>query len=206
MNRHIELAAHIAKAPSRLGSSNRFVAAGWEIDKVASSEIAFVIFLANHNLPMAVGDEFGLLAKKYGVCPTTVPVAPPGGGKNTNYRFSRFFVRSVPLFRSLMLTPMLFRKIRSNRPLCTMTSDIETTRGARCTMGVSGVADRLLTSITMPEALVSFPEVDIKWTVVDKNTWEALRRWLSCRGITTIVAESHSTIIIVRILLTTLKM
>ena len=38
---------------------------------------------------------------------TTVSVAPPGGGKNTNSRFSRFFVRSVPLFRSLMLTPML---------------------------------------------------------------------------------------------------
>ena len=35
---------------------------------------------------------------------STVSVAPPGGGKNTNYRFSRFFVRSVPLFRSLMLT------------------------------------------------------------------------------------------------------
>ena len=39
---------------------------------------------------------------------TTVPVAPPGCGKNTNYRFSRFFVRSVSLFRSLMLTPMNF--------------------------------------------------------------------------------------------------
>ena len=34
---------------------------------------------------------------------TRVPVAPPGVGKNTN---SRFFVHSVPLFRSLMLTPM----------------------------------------------------------------------------------------------------
>ena len=37
---------------------------------------------------------------------TEVPVAPPGGGKNTNSRFLCFFVRSVPLFRSLMLTPM----------------------------------------------------------------------------------------------------
>ena len=35
---------------------------------------------------------------------TTVPVAPPGGGKNP--AFFRFFVSSVPLFRSLMLTPM----------------------------------------------------------------------------------------------------
>ena len=103
VKRHIERAAHIAKAQSRLGSINRFVAAGCEIDKVTSAEIAFAIF-AKHNLPMAVGDEFGLLAKK-NWC-TTVPVAPPGGRKNTNYRFSRFFVRSVPLFRSLMLTPM----------------------------------------------------------------------------------------------------
>ena len=88
-----------------MGSINRLVAAGCEIDKVKSVEIAFAIFIAKHNLPMAVGDEFGLLANKMWC--TTVPVAPPGGGKNTNYRFSRFFVRSVPLFRSLMLTPML---------------------------------------------------------------------------------------------------
>ena len=87
MKRHIERAAHIC-----------------EIDKVTSAEIAFAIFIAKHNLPMAVGDEFGLLAKKMWC--TTVPVAPPGGGKNTNYCFSRFFVRAVPLFRSLMLTPM----------------------------------------------------------------------------------------------------
>ena len=103
MKRHIERAAHIAKAQSRLGSINRFVA-GCEIDMVTSAEIAFAIFIVKHNLPMAVGDEFGLLAKKMWC--TTIPVAPPGGGKNTNYRFSRFFVRAVPLFRLLMLTPM----------------------------------------------------------------------------------------------------
>ena len=103
VKRNIERAAHIAKAQSRLGSINRFVA-GCEIDKVTSAEIAFAIFIAKHNLPIAVGDEFGLLAKK--MSGTTVPVAPPGGGQNTNYRFSSFFVRSVPLFRSLMLTPM----------------------------------------------------------------------------------------------------
>ena len=96
-------AAHIAKAQSRLGSINRVVAAGCEIDKVTSAEIAFAIFIAKHNLPMAVGDEFGLLAKKMWC--TTVPVAPPGGGKILTTAFSRFFVRSVPLFRSLMLTP-----------------------------------------------------------------------------------------------------
>ena len=71
---------------------------------MTSSEIAFAIFIAKHNLPMAVGDEFGPLANK--MWSSTIPVAHPGGEKNTNYRFSRFFVRAVPLFRSLMLTPM----------------------------------------------------------------------------------------------------
>ena len=37
---------------------------------------------------------------KYQLCPLVV-------GKNTNSRFLRFFVRSVPLFRSLVLTPMI---------------------------------------------------------------------------------------------------
>ena len=58
--RHIERAAHIAKAQPRLGSINRVVA-GCEIDKATSAEIAFAIFIAMHNLPMAVGDEFWLL-------------------------------------------------------------------------------------------------------------------------------------------------
>ena len=105
MKRHIKRAAHITKAQTRLGSINRFVA-GCEIDKVTSAEIAFAIFIAKQNLPMAVGDEVGLLAKKMWC--TTVPVAPPGDGKNTDYRFSRFFVRAVPLFRSLMLTPRCY--------------------------------------------------------------------------------------------------
>ena len=39
---------------------------------------------------------------------TTVPVASSGGGKNTTCRFLRFFVRSVLLFHSLMLTPMSY--------------------------------------------------------------------------------------------------
>ena len=98
VKRHIERAAHIAKAQSRLGSINRFVAAGCEIDKVTSAEIAFAIFIAKHNLPMAVGDEFGLLAKEMWC--TTVLVAPPGGGKTLTTAFhafssglSRFFVR-----------------------------------------------------------------------------------------------------------------
>ena len=41
VKRHIERPAYIAKAQSRLGSINRFVAAGCEIDKVTSEEIAF---------------------------------------------------------------------------------------------------------------------------------------------------------------------
>ena len=89
VKRHIERAAHIAKAQSRLGSINRFVAAGCEIDKVTSAEIALAIFIAKHNLPMAVGNEFGLLAKKMWC--TIVPITPPGGGKNTNYRFFTLF-------------------------------------------------------------------------------------------------------------------
>ena len=97
MKRHIERTAHIAKAQSRLSSINRFVA-GCEIDKVTSAEITFAIFIAKHNQPMAVGDEFGLLAKKMWY--TTVPVAPPGGGKILTTAFhafssglSHFFVR-----------------------------------------------------------------------------------------------------------------
>ena len=41
-----------------------------------------------------------------GVFPVVLPAVPPGGGKNTNSRLLRFFDRSVPLFRWLMLTPM----------------------------------------------------------------------------------------------------
>ena len=85
------------KGSVRLGSINWFVA-GCEIDKVTSAEIAFAIFIAKHNLSMAVGDEFGLLAKK--VWCAAVPVVPPGGGKILTTAFhafssglSRFFVR-----------------------------------------------------------------------------------------------------------------
>ena len=35
------------------------------------------------------------------VLPVVLQGAPPGGEKNTNSRFLRFFVRSVPLFRSV---------------------------------------------------------------------------------------------------------
>ena len=108
MKRHIEQApgsdreraAHIAKSQSRLGSINyRFVASGCAIDKVTSAEIA-----SRYSLPSTTCRWRRVLAKKMWC--TAVPVAPPGGEKNTNYRFSRFFVRSVPLFRPLMLTPM----------------------------------------------------------------------------------------------------
>ena len=39
---------------------------------------------------------------------TAVPVAQHGGGKKTNSNFLRVFVRCVPLFRSLMWTPMIY--------------------------------------------------------------------------------------------------
>ena len=95
VKRHIERTAHIAKAQSRLGSINRFVA-GCEIDKVTSAEIAFMIF--HCQAQPAVGDEFGLLAKKMSC--TTVPVAPLVVGNILTTAFhafssglSRFFVR-----------------------------------------------------------------------------------------------------------------
>ena len=58
----------------------------------------------------------------------------------------------------------------------------------------------MLTLASMAEALVLFLEGDIKGAVlpekvVDKNTKEALRRWISCRGLTTTVAESHSILV-----------
>ena len=58
----------------------------------------------------------------------------------------------------------------------------------------------------MAEVLVLFREIDIKGAVlpeidvVDKNPREALTRWISCRGLTTAVTQSHS--ILVRRLLT----
>ena len=55
---------------------------------MTSSEIAFAIFIAKHNLPMAVGDEFGLLAKKMWC--STVPVAHPGGEKILTTAFHDF--------------------------------------------------------------------------------------------------------------------
>ena len=52
----------------------------------------------------------------------------------------------------------------------------------------------------MAEALVLFHEDDIKGAallekVVDKNTREDLRRWISCQGFTTTLAESHSILV-----------
>ena len=80
-----------------MGSINRFVA-GCEIDKVTSAEIAFAIFIAKHNLPIAIDDVFGLLAKKMWC--TTIPVAPLVVEKILTTAFhafsfglSRFFVR-----------------------------------------------------------------------------------------------------------------
>ena len=86
VKRHIERAAHIAKAQPRLGSINRFVA-GCEIDKGTSAEIAFAIFIAMHNLPMAVGDEFGWLR------PLVVETILTTAFHAFSSGLSRFFVR-----------------------------------------------------------------------------------------------------------------
>ena len=52
----------------------------------------------------------------------------------------------------------------------------------------------------MAEAFLLFREVNIKGAalpekVVDENTKEELRRWISCRCLTTTVAESHSILV-----------
>ena len=104
VKRHIERAAHIAKAQSRLGSINRFVAAGCEIDKVTSAEISFC------SLPSPTCRCNGRWRRVWVASEEDVVYhstsCAPWWWKNTDYRFSRFFVRSVPLFRSLMFTPM----------------------------------------------------------------------------------------------------
>ena len=78
-----------------------------------------------------------------------------------------------------------------------MTSDIKTTRGARCTAGGFRGCWSSVDAQNHGGGLVLFREVNIKGVVlpekvVDKNTREALTRWNSCRGLTTAVAESHS--------------
>ena len=61
MKRHIERAAHIAKAQSRLDTImiNRCVDAGCEIDKVTSAEIAFAICISKHNLRWPLATSLG---------------------------------------------------------------------------------------------------------------------------------------------------
>ena len=52
----------------------------------------------------------------------------------------------------------------------------------------------------MAEALVIFQESDIKGAllpekVVGKNTTDALRRWIKCRGLTSTNSDNHSTLV-----------
>ena len=101
MKRHIERAAHIANAQSRLGSINRFVT-GCEIDKVTSAEIAFAIFIAEAQPADGRWRRVWVASEEDVVYHSTS--CATWWGKSTNYRFSRFFVQAVPLFRSLMLT------------------------------------------------------------------------------------------------------
>ncbi len=86
-----------------------------------------------------------------------------------------------------------------------MTSRIKTTRGARCTAGGFRGCWPSVDAQNHGGGVSLFREVDIKGAVlpervVDKNTREALTCWISCRGLTTAVAQSHS--ILVRRLLT----
>ena len=68
-----------------------------------------------------------------------------------------------------------------------MTSDIKTTRGARCTAGGFRGCWSSVDGQNHGGGLVLFRAVDIKGVVlpekvVDKSTWEALTHWISCRG------------------------
>ena len=86
-----------------------------------------------------------------------------------------------------------------------MTSRIKTTRGARYTAGGFRGCWSSVDAQNHGGGVSLFREVNINGAVlpekvVDKSTREALTRWISCRGLTTSVAESHS--ILVRRLLT----
>ena len=87
-----------------------------------------------------------------------------------------------------------------NRPLARWRQTSKQPEARAALREVSGVAGRLLTRKTMAEAFVLFREVYIKGAVlpektVDTNTREAPTRWISCRGLTTAVAESHSILV-----------
>ena len=74
---------------------------------------------------------------------------------------------------------------QTNRPLAWWRQTSKQPQARAALREVSGVTDRLLTRKTIAEALVLFREVDIKGVVlpekmVDKNTREALTRWISC--------------------------
>ena len=81
-----------------------------------------------------------------------------------------------------------------------MTSDIKPTRGTRCTAGGFRGCWPSVDAQNHGGGLVLFRAVDIKGVVlpekvVDKNTREALTHWISCRGLTTALAESHSILV-----------
>ena len=108
MKRHIER-QHIAKAQSRLGSINRFVA-GCEIDKV----IAFVRDIHCQAQPADGRWRRVWVASEEDVVYQSINCAP-SGGKNTNYAFHAFSSGLSRFFRSLMLTPMVIQHSKTNR-------------------------------------------------------------------------------------------
>ena len=69
---------------------------------IRSAKLSFVcVFCLFVKLRLSSG-KIGLSSRRCNI----VPVVPPVSGKNDNSCLLRSFVRSVPLFRSLMLTPM----------------------------------------------------------------------------------------------------
>ena len=82
-----------------------------------------------------------------------------------------------------------FKGWKLNRPLARLCQTSKQPEAHAALWEFSGVADRMLTHKHMAEVLVLFREVDIidavlPEKVIDMNTSEALRRWISYRGLT----------------------
>ena len=108
----------------------------FELEEMRSVQCQVELRRRGNHLPVLVNaNSLCKIVKMLCVLPlrrcTKVPAAPPIGVKSTN---SRFFVSSVPLFCSLMLTPMKVNKqftpqyhIHDNFTTCTVTSATRST-------------------------------------------------------------------------------
>ena len=79
-------------------------------------------------------------------------VVLPSGEKNTNSRFLRFFVPSVPLFRSLMLTPMVLEHSKWHTVISEHRLCIE--------------HQGMLKNIYSPASWISFIDLDLRFGVL----------------------------------------